>query len=130
MSWLDKMAGSLFYFTFFFFSFLFLFGLTTQGRSVGKCYITILHVTVICQDVTRSHHMMISHNKCGKVVHRPYSSCISSVQNQMETLLSSSCQLGLEVWLSHLRLSHYSSPWHIYWIFGYILLFFSLLFIS
>jgi len=34
---------------------------------------------------------MILHDKCGKVVHRPYSSCISSIQNQMGTLLSSSC---------------------------------------
>jgi len=43
-----------------------------------------------CQDVT-------SHDKYGKVVHRPYSSCISSIQNQMKTLLSSPCQLGLGV---------------------------------
>ena len=51
--------------------------------------------------------MIISHDKHGKVVYRPYSSCISSVQNPMETLLSSSCQLGLRVWLSCLRLSCY-----------------------
>ena len=58
---------------------------------------TMLHVTVTYQDVTISCHMTMSHDKCGKVVHRPCSSCISSVQNQMETLLSSSCQLGLGV---------------------------------
>ena len=33
----------------------------------------------------------------GKVVYKPYNKCISSVQNWMRTLLSSSCQLGLEV---------------------------------
>jgi len=43
----------------------------------------------------------------GKVVHRPCSKCISSIQNWIRTQLSSLCQLGLGVWLSHLRLSHY-----------------------
>ena len=38
-----------------------------------------------------SHHMM-SHDRCGKIVHRPCSSCISSVENLMGTLLSSLCQ--------------------------------------
>ena len=41
-----------------------------------------------------------SHDKCGKVVHRPYSSCISSVESLMGTLLSSLCQLRLGVDLS------------------------------
>jgi len=50
----------------------------------------------------------MSYDECGKVVHRSYSSCISSVQNQIETLLSSSCQLRLKVWLSCLRLSCYT----------------------
>jgi len=40
-----------------------------------------------------SHDM--SHDECGKVVHRPCSSCISSVQKITGTLLSSPCQLGL-----------------------------------
>ena len=62
---------------------------------------TMLHVT-------GSHHMMMLHDKCGKVVHRPCSSCISSIQNQMGTLLSSPCQLGLGVCLSYLRLSRYT----------------------
>jgi len=31
----------------------------------------------------------------GKVVHRPYSGCISSIQKIMGTSSSSSCQLGL-----------------------------------
>ena len=48
--------------------------------------------------VTASHHIMShdgSHDKCGKVVHRPCSSYISSVENLTGTSLSSSCQLGL-----------------------------------
>jgi len=52
-------------------------------------------------------HLVMSHDKshdgCGKVVHRPCSNCISSVQEI--TLLSSSCQQG--GCLSYLRLSHY-----------------------
>ena len=52
---------------------------------------------VTSQDVTRSHHKMMSHDKCRKVVHRPCSSCISNVQNQIKTLLSSLCQLRLGV---------------------------------
>ena len=40
-------------------------------------------------------HILISHDECGKVVHRPYSNCISSIGNLMETSLSFSCQLGL-----------------------------------
>ena len=75
------MAKSLFYFLFLYFTFIFLFGLTTQGRSTGKYYITMLYVTVIYQDVTRLCYIIMSHDKCGKVVHRPCSSCISSVQN-------------------------------------------------
>jgi len=106
VSWLGKTAKPLFYFIFLFFSFLFLFGLTTQERSMKKYYMTMLYITVMCQDVIRSHHMMISHDKCGKVVYRPCSSCISSVQNQIGTLLSPLCQLRLGVWLSYLRLSH------------------------
>ena len=36
-----------------------------------------------------SHDM--SYNWCGKIVHRPYSSYISSIENLIGTLLSSSC---------------------------------------
>jgi len=76
------MAKSLFIFLFFFFSFSF----------------SLLHRKE-CGKVLLSHsHMVMSYNKlhdeCGKVVHRPYSSCISSVQEIMETPLSSPCQLG------------------------------------
>ena len=41
-----------------------------------------------------SYHMM-SHDECGKVMHRPYSSCISSIQKITGTPLSFSCQLRL-----------------------------------
>ena len=51
------------------------------------------HDNVACH----SHISKMSHDKCGKVVYRPCSSCISSVQNQMGTLSSSPYQLGLGV---------------------------------
>ena len=60
--------------------------------SYHKCHI----VTVTCQEVTVSHHMIShdwSHDKHGKIVHRPCSSCISSVENLTRTLLSSPCQM-------------------------------------
>ena len=47
-------------------------------------------------DRKSQHHMMShdeSHDKCGKVVHRLCSSCISSVQKIMGAPLSSPCQL-------------------------------------
>ena len=34
-----------------------------------------------------------SHDRHGKVVHRPYSSCISSIENLIGTLSSTLCQL-------------------------------------
>jgi len=55
----------------FLFLFLFLFGLTTHKK---------------CRKVSHSHshmmecHMIKSHEECEKIVHRPCSSCISSVQ--------------------------------------------------
>ena len=51
------------------------------------------HITSVTQ--SQSHHMMShdrSHDRHRKEVHRPYSSCISSVENLMGTLLSSLCQ--------------------------------------
>jgi len=51
-----------------------------------------------------SHHMMShdgSHDRCGKTVHRPCSSCISSIENLTGTPLSSPCQLGKGRCLSH-----------------------------
>ena len=50
---------------------------------MGKCHITESHVTC---------HTMKSHDNHGKVVHRPCSNCISSVENLMGTLSSSLCQ--------------------------------------
>ena len=57
--------------------------------------------------------MTRSHEDCGKIVYRPYSSCISSVGNLMGTPSSSPCQLRPGGWLSHLGLSHYSR--HLDW---------------
>ena len=51
--------------------------------------------------------MTKSHGNHGKKVHRPYSSCISSVGNLMETPLSSPCQLRLGVDLSRHSLRSY-----------------------
>ena len=45
--------------------------------SVGKCHIT----NVICHSHKSGHHKVTSHDDHGKVVHRPCSSCISSIQN-------------------------------------------------
>ena len=85
------MAKSLFIFLFFSFSFLFLFGLIIRKKygkvSYDKCHISQSYIRIL----QGSYYMIISYNECGKVVHRPYSSCISSVQNLIETLLSFSC---------------------------------------
>ena len=85
------MAKSLFYFTFFFFSFL------IWTYYTRKEYRKVLHDNVVYHSHMSGCHNVMSHNKCGKVVHRPCSSCISSVQNQIGTLLSSPCQLRLGV---------------------------------
>jgi len=72
------MAKSLFIFLFFSFS----FGLTIQ-EGVWE--------SVISQ-MSYSHSVMShdrSHDRYGKTVHRPCSSCISSVENLTRTLLSS-----------------------------------------
>jgi len=52
--------------------------------------------------------MTKSHGNHGKIVHRPYSSCISSIGNLTGTLSSSPCQLRLGVVLRHLSLSPYN----------------------
>jgi len=69
------MTKLLFIFLFFSFSFF----LYYIERSVRKCHVT---------GVT-SHDK--SHYGCGKIVHRPCSSCISSIQEIIGILLSSSC---------------------------------------
>ena len=48
------------------------------------------------------------HGNCRKIVHRPCSSCISSIGNLTGTPSSSSCQLRLGVVLRHLSLSPYT----------------------
>jgi len=116
---LAKMAKSLFIFLFFFFL---SWTYYTEG-SVGKCYITsITSTTVIWQEVTVSYHMMShdrSYDRHGKVVHRPYSSCISSIENLTGTLSSSLCQrliksswlnsgLELALWYYILHLPQFS----------------------
>ena len=53
--------------------------------------------------------MTKSHGNHGKIVHRPCSSCISSIGNLMGTLSSSPCQLRLGVVLRYLSLSPYTS---------------------
>ena len=115
LSWLGKMAKVIIYFSF---SFLFLSGLTTQGWSMRKYHITKCHRVTGLWVTVRWLHMTKSHGNHGKIVHRPCSSCISSIGNLTETPLSSSCQLGLGVWLSCLRLSHYTgeSNEELYWV--------------
>jgi len=44
-------------------------------------HVTKSHVTVVMS------HRMKSHNNCGKVVHRPCSNCISSVQEIYENFI-------------------------------------------
>jgi len=92
------LAKQLSHYLYFFYFLLFYFLLPWTyytGRSAGKCH----------GRMTGSHSITShdgSHDKCGKVVHRPCSSCISSVENPMGTPLSSPCQLRLGGWLSHL----------------------------
>jgi len=82
------MAKSLFIFLFF--SFYFILDLLHRR----KCRKVLCHK---CHShMTRSHNFTShdgSHDRHGKVVHRPCSSCISSIENLMEILLSSLCQL-------------------------------------
>jgi len=92
---LAKQLSYYLYFFSFSFSFLFLFELTTQERSMEKYHMIMSQVT--CQDITGSYHMMMLYDKYGRVVHRLYSSCISSVQNPIGTLLSFPCQFRLRV---------------------------------
>ena len=63
--------------------FTFSFGLTTQEGVWESVILQVSHShSYIKKEVTVSCHMMShdrSHDECGKVVHRPCSSCISSV---------------------------------------------------
>jgi len=96
------MAKLLFYFTFFSFLIWTYYtrkecGKVSHDNVAYHSHMSGCHKVISHNDVTRSYHIMMSYDKCGKVVHRPYSSCISRVQNQMETLSSSPCQLRLGV---------------------------------
>ena len=51
----------------------------------------MLHIMVTCQDITVLYYIIKLHNEYGRVVHRPYSSCISSIWNSMETPSSFPC---------------------------------------
>jgi len=57
-------------------------------------------------DRRSQHHITLmshdrSHDRHGKVVHRPCSSCISNVENLTETLSSSLCQMLIKSsWLN------------------------------
>jgi len=86
------MAKSLSIFLFFFF----LLSWILHRRKCGKVLCHKCHTnTVTSQEVTLSHHMMShdeSHDRRGKIVHRPCNSCISSVENLMGTPSSSPCQ--------------------------------------
>jgi len=62
----------------------------------------VSHNNITCHSHISGCCSIMSHDEHRKVVHRPCSSCISSVQNLMGTPLSSSCQLRLGVELSHL----------------------------
>jgi len=87
------MAKLLFIFLFILFS----FGLIIQGRSTGKCHIPE------CHSVTSKKKCDISHDECGKVVHRPCSSYISSVQE----INKNSIKFSLSTW----TWSRFKSPW-------------------
>jgi len=87
------MAKSLFIFLFFFFS----FGLTIHK----KCRKVLCH---------KYHsHMSKSHEECGKIVHRPCSSCISSVQEINKDSIEFS--LSTQTWrvIKSSRLSCYTN---------------------
>jgi len=57
------------------------------------------YMTKVTSHKSQSQHMA-SHDDYRKVVHRPCSSCISSIQEITRTLSSFSCQLKLGVDLS------------------------------
>ena len=67
-----------------------------QGRSVGKYHMT--------GHRSGWYHMIELYEKCGKVVHRPYSRCISSVQklnkNSIEFFLSTQTRSGSKAFQS------------------------------
>jgi len=94
----------------FFFSFPFFFFLDLQhkdGAWESIMWLSITRVTGLWVTV-RWRHMTKSHENHRKKVHRPYSSCISSVGKLMGTPSSSPCQLRLGVDLSYYSLRSYT----------------------
>jgi len=87
-----QLSHYLYFFSFLLFYFiLFYLELTIQEGVWESIISQVLHS---CGHMTGSHSVMShdgSHDKCGKVVHKPYSSCISSIENLIGTPLSSSC---------------------------------------
>ena len=47
---------------------------------MGKYHITVLHIIVIFQDIIESYHIIKLYNEYKKVVHKLYSSCMSSIR--------------------------------------------------
>jgi len=91
VSSLSKTAKSLSIFLFFLFLFFYL-GLTIQKevRESVMSQVSHSHSHMTGSHIVTSHDK--SHDRCGKIVHRLCSSCISSVENLTGTLSSSLCQ--------------------------------------
>jgi len=68
----------------------------------------VILVTSHSHNMWQGSHMMSNMRTVEDEVYSHNSSCIYSVENQLETLLSFSCQLGLGEWLSCLWLNHYT----------------------
>jgi len=85
-----QLSHYLYFFSFLLFSFIFFYLELTIQKEVWESIMSqVLHS---CGHMTSSVMSYDgSHDKCGKVVHKPYSSCISSIENLMGTPLSSSC---------------------------------------
>ena len=88
VSWLGKTAKSLSIFLFFSFSFLLSWTYYIEESVMSQVSHSHGHMTG-SHSVT-SHDE--SHDRHGKIVHKPCSSCISSVENLTETLSSFPCQ--------------------------------------
>jgi len=79
------------------------------GLTIYKKYGKVSHShSYMKWDITVLYHMIKSHKECGKIVHRPCSSCISSVQeiNENSIKFSLSTQTWRVIKLS--RLSYYT----------------------
>jgi len=117
--WLGKMAKSFSIFIFNFHFHLFSWITTIKVKhgkgvmSLSQCYKKVWYWSqnghITGHNTWQASHMTSNIRTVGGEVHSYNSSCIYSIENQMGTLLSSPCQLGLRGWLSHLRLSCYTA---------------------